>query len=119
MGCIKIESFEEVEPFKRDSFGRNVMAHVDAKQTPFQVHVNVNDIAQFENIEIMAMRPNTNENKVDRIDGVRILTHTGNVYLIFADSNHSFCQAFNLACGGGSVVVYDRTKSNYLQQFKK
>lgn len=119
MGCIKIESFEEVDPFERKKFGKNVMAHVDAKQTPKAVHVNVNDIAQFEDIEINAMRPNTTENKVDLIDGVRILTHTGNIYLIFADSNHSFCQAFDLACGGGSMVVFDATKSNYLQQFKK
>jgi len=119
MGCIKIDSFDEVEPFKRERFGRNELAHVDAKQKPSEVHVNVNDIAQFENIQIMAARPNTTENKVDCIDGVRILTHTGNIYLIFSDSNHSFCQAFDLACGGGSVVVYDQSKSNYLRQFKK
>lgn len=118
MGCIKIDSFVEVEPFKRQNFGKNQDASVNVSQKPSEVFVNVNDIAQFENIEIKAERPNT-DNKVDAIEGVRILTHTGNIYVVFADSEHTFDQAFDFACGGGSVVEYDRKKSDYLTRYKK
>lgn len=118
MGCIKIESFEETE-FSREEFGQNKSAYVNAGDKPAVIYINDNDIAQFEPITVMTPRPGTSENKEDYIDGVRILTHTGNTYVVFADDDLSFSSAFDMSCGGNVLVEYDMTRSDYLRRFKK
>lgn len=118
MGCINIEFFEETE-FSSQDFGQNKPAHINAKNSPFEVTINANDIAQFENVTLITPRPGTSANKEDHVEGVRILTHAGNIYVVFADSQTSFEQALEMASEGNTVVNYDRTISDYLTRFKK
>lgn len=117
MGCIKIESYPETDPSKV-KFGNNQFAFINAAAEPATVYVNDNDIAQFELITLVTSRPGTSENKLDHVDGVRVLTHTGNIYVAFNDHSLSFVEAFELANGSNVLVNLDHKPSDYLGRFK-
>lgn len=118
MGCIKIESFSESDP-SQVTFGNTQSAFINAASLPSTVYVNDNDIAQFELITLITPRPGTSENKLDHVDGVRVLTHTGSTYVAFNDYALSFTEAFELANGSNVLVNIDHKPSDYLGRFKK
>lgn len=112
---INLEVWEEEHP---ERYGNNSEAHLDMRALKLKKQkISIVGIVSYENIRIWTVgRPNTNDNKGDVLEGIRLLLADGSTRVVIDDKDPTFEQVLILA-KKTEDLVYEYGDSNYIARF--